>query len=142
MQYYTGVNTVKATAMSLRDYHLYRDIPPASTNEPGYLVEVLNDPYRNHKNHQHRILWMPAPYFETHYQNHQSLDFGQALFLLNQGARLTRALWKDVGVFVEKQEANQFISEPCLFLHVNGEVTPWFGTNRDYFASDWMVIQD
>lgn len=141
MQYYTGTATVKALYMSSHDYQAYREYTPTGKNEPGYLVEILGDYGKNHPQHEYRITWMARDYFEQHYGNHAKMNFSQALFLLNQGAKLTRASWKDVKVYIQKQESNQFITEPCLFLTINEQVTPWFGTNRDYFAEDWMVVQ-
>lgn len=141
MQYFTGTTTIKALAMTLNAYQDYRELPSTSPNQTGYLIEHIGDVAKNHPNHQFRISWMEAPLFERLYHNHEELTFSDALYLLERGAKLTRTSWKDTNIYIKKHEPNEYLAKPCLLMYVNEETTPWFGTNEDYFANDWLVIQ-
>lgn len=142
MNYYTGSNTVKAMPMTYHAYLDYRNCIPEGADRAGYCVELIGDPARNHPNHEYRIVWVEASAFDANYNEHSELGFSQALYLLERGAKLTRTKWKSVEVYLTKHEPNVYITEPCLFLTVGNDTTPWFGTNEDYFAKDWQVVQE
>jgi hypothetical protein len=142
MRYFTGTNTVKAHPMTLNAYQDYRELPNTNPNKSGYLVELIGDIAKNHPNHQYRIAWLDTSIFESIYHNHEKLTFSEALYLMERGAKLTRTSWKDTNIFIIKHEPNEYLDKPCLIITINKETTPWFGTNEDYFAKDWLVIQE
>ena len=85
----------------------------------------------------------------------RELDFGEALYFLKRGKKLTRAGWNGKGMWIEIQfpAEHSEMTRPYL-VHVAPRGTtnhygndtkefnrvPWLPSNTDILAEDWEVI--
>ena len=86
------------------------------------------------------------------------MDFGQAVRLLKQGKRLTRAGWNGKGMFLFLVQGSAFqVNRPPLLgiypegteinyhAHIDmrtadGQIVPWVASQSDMLAEDWQVV--
>ncbi len=90
------------------------------------------------------------------------VDFSDALFLLKQGCRMTRAGWNGPNQYIVLQHGypegipiNKNTAEAtgipegtvCRFLPylmirtVQGDFVPWLASQTDLLAEDWIIIK-
>lgn len=101
---FIGTQTIMATVMTLGDYNHYRgwSLPfDEDPKEMGYLIERPNG----------SETWMMASAFLDVYRCDGTYDFGHALFLLKQGARVSRAGWNGKGMWIALTPGSSFPSE-------------------------------
>lgn len=68
-------------------------------------------------------------------------DFGIALDSLRDGRRVARRAWPRRGMWVELQrpDGSSKMTQPYIYLHtVDGDLVPWFASQTDLLAQDWM----
>lgn len=69
------------------------------------------------------------------------LNFGQALELLKEGARVTRDGWNGKGMFLHLESSSHEGSsawEPFIVLHTaQSTLVPWTPSQTDVLAEDW-----
>lgn len=75
------------------------------------------------------------------------MDFSKALELIKNGNKVTRAGWNGskyggLTMYVTAQfpDSGSKNTQPYLYMIVNDIRTPWFPSNGDIFANDWLVI--
>lgn len=71
------------------------------------------------------------------------MDFSEALKLVKQGERISRANWNGKGQFVEMQtpDENSKMGLPYLYITtVDGKRVPWLASQTDLLAEDWAVL--
>lgn len=70
------------------------------------------------------------------------MNFGDALTLVKNGHKITRAGWNGKGMWIEIQrpDANSKMTLPYLFLNYpHGDVVPWLASQTDLLQEDWMI---
>ncbi len=68
------------------------------------------------------------------------LNFGQALELLKQGAKVSRAGWNGKGMWLalQRPDANSKMTLPYIYMStVTGALVPWLASQADMLADDW-----
>lgn len=73
----------------------------------------------------------------------RDMDFGDALFLMRSGDKVTREGWNAPGqfTFVQHPTADSVIRRPFLCLSpVDGELVPWVPTQSDLLTEDWRRV--
>lgn len=68
-------------------------------------------------------------------------DFGAALILLRQGARVTRTGWNGKGQFLELQTPDAHSKMTLLYIFittVQGDRVPWLASQTDLLSTDWV----
>lgn len=125
-------------------------IPEVKNDQHGYAV-FYPDGYRS---------WSPKDVFEASYKalDSDSLTFGDALVLLEQGLRLSRKGWNGKGQFIFLVPGSTFtVNRPPLLGiypegtsinyhgHVDiksadGTIVPWIASQTDAQAKDWGVF--
>lgn len=82
------------------------------------------------------------------------MNFGQAIEAIKEGERAARKGWNGKGIFIELQnpDENSKMTSPYIFIDTTGLLTdntqapksrvPWFASQTDMLADDWVVILD
>lgn len=68
--------------------------------------------------------------------------FAQALIELKNGKRVCREGWNGKGQYIEMQrpDSHSKMTSPYLFIKtVQGDLVPWFASQSDLLAEDWML---
>jgi hypothetical protein len=78
------------------------------------------------------------------------LNFGQAIELLKDGARVARMGWNGKGMWLQLQtpDANSKMTLPYVYIeyppgsvaYPNGCRVPWLASQTDMLADDWAVV--
>jgi hypothetical protein len=71
------------------------------------------------------------------------MDIGQALAVLREGGRVTRAGWNGAGQWIALQlpDAHSKMGKPYLYISpVDGELVPWLASQTDILATDWQRV--
>ena len=77
------------------------------------------------------------------------MDFGQALWLLKGGKKVTRPGWNGKGLWLELQvpDANSKMTLPYIYINypvfaqnTPGARVPWLASQTDVLAEDWMDV--
>lgn len=72
------------------------------------------------------------------------MDFGTALSMLKQGARVARFGWNGKGMWIALQvpDAHSKMTLPYIYIStVTGRLVPWLASQTDLLAEDWMLIE-
>lgn len=72
------------------------------------------------------------------------MDFGEALRLLKDGARIARSGWNGKGMWLGLQtpDVNSKMSLPYIYMStVTKDLVPWLASQTDVLAEDWEVVQ-
>jgi len=72
------------------------------------------------------------------------MNFSQALELLKQGKRISRAGWNGAGQYLELQvpDENSKMKRPYIYISpVDDNLVPWVESQSDLLADDWVEIQ-
>ena len=91
--------------------------------------------------------WSPADAFEDGYTllgEALSGDFGFALTELRRGMSVARSGWNGKGQFLTLQEsdAHSKMTVPYIYIcNVQEDLVPWFPSQTDMLASDWVVVR-
>ena len=71
------------------------------------------------------------------------LDFGEALFQLKSGERVTRKGWNGKGMYIELQRpyAHSKMTLPYIFMRTAlGDLVPLLASQSDLLSEDWEVV--
>lgn len=77
------------------------------------------------------------------------MNFGQALEELKNGNRVSRSGWNGKGLWLELQLPDAFSKMTLPYIYINypadskttpGARVPWFASQTDMLANDWMVV--
>lgn len=69
--------------------------------------------------------------------------FGEALYNLRQGKKVTRWGWNGKGMWLALQEPddNSQMSKPYIYIAVaDGNFVPWTASQTDLLAEDWEIV--
>jgi len=153
MKQFIGTKTLLANPMTLGDYNIHRGwtIPEdEDPNKEGYIVQYVDN----------YVSWSPKEAFEESYRSDGQFDFGHAMFLLKQGARVSRSGWNGKNMFIFLVQGSTFTvnREPLISIlgegtevnyhgHVDmrtadGTIVPWLCSQTDMLANDWGVVPD
>ena len=147
MKKYIGIKVVEAKPLTLGFYNEYRGWTIPADEDPtteGYLVKYP-DGYES---------WCPKGQFEEHNSNMENLCFSRALYILKQGAKLTRTNWNAPGQYVYIVPAHtvensgpQCLDVPYIKYRdyaeiktAQGDIAKWVPSIGDTLAEDWQVI--
>ncbi len=86
MMHCVGIKHVKATPMTLGYFRAYMDKTIGDSedvNAPGYLVEYVESPNPNHRNHAGYVSWSPEGVFNKAYAQVTANDAEEAMAYLN-----------------------------------------------------------
>ena len=104
MQKFIGNKVIKATPMTRWEYNEFRgwDLPPNENgDDEGYLIENLDTGVQaNTKTHDGYISWSPVDVFDREYRPTTAMSFGDALVMLKEGHRVSRAGWNGKGMWI------------------------------------------
>ncbi len=70
------------------------------------------------------------------------MSFGDALVVLKQGGRVSRAGWNGKGMWLELQVPDPFskMSLPYIYMKTaDDKLVPWLASQTDVLAEDWSV---
>lgn len=153
MKQYIGTKTLMAEPMTLGQYNLSRSWVLPANEDPttmGYRVQYP-DGY---------ISWSPKKQFEEAYASDGNFDFGHALFLMNEGAKVARSGWNGKGMFIfltkgrevpndggrsfAHFEANPVVLADHIDMHAadGSFVSGWNPSQVDMRATDWGIVPD
>lgn len=105
--------------------------------EPGYKV-IYPDGYES---------WSPEGPFEAYRcceGDTQCLTFGDAIYFLKLGKRVSRVGWNGKGMWLELQfpTDKSKITLPYIYMKtVNDDLVPWLASQTDMLAEDWGIIE-
>ena len=71
------------------------------------------------------------------------MDFGQALALLKNGERVSRAGWNGKGQHLELQVPDEHskMTLPYVYIRtVQGDLVPWLASQTDMLSEDWERV--
>lgn len=71
-----------------------------------------------------------------------TLNFGEALQLLQQGKKVTRTGWNGKGMWLalQRPDAHSKMTLPYIYMKTaQGDLVPWLASQTDLLADDWMV---
>lgn len=71
------------------------------------------------------------------------LCFGDAIFKLKLGARVSRAGWngKNMWLSLQVPDANSKMSLPYIYMKTAcGNLVPWLASQTDMLAEDWQIL--
>ena len=83
-----------------------------------------------------------------------SMDFGAALIAIETGASITRRSWTEEykriryinlheDVDFHLMEEGPYVWEPFFLIHTGDtHVAPWFPTQSDIVAKDWLIVYE
>lgn len=162
MEQYIGTKVINAKPMTRQEYNDFRGwkLPEDENGDDlGFLVEYLDGGQANTKDYTGYISWSPNDVFVNAYKCNGELSFGDALVYLNLGKNVTRVNgWNGKGMFIFLVPGSTFkVNRPPLLgiypegteinyqPHIdmktaNGTIVPWFCSQSDMLANDWMVI--
>jgi hypothetical protein len=159
MQTYIGTKVINAKPMNRQEYNDFRgwELPSDEDgSDEGYLVEYVDGGQANTEQYAGYVSWSPKDVFERAYNPNGSLTFGDALVLLKQGKRVSRAGWNGKGMFVYMVLANSYPAQtdadrdcfgeivlynPYMAIkNVDHTVSTWVPSVNDALAEDWHVI--
>jgi hypothetical protein len=79
------------------------------------------------------------------------LNFGQAIELLKDGAKVARMGWNGKGMWLKLQtpDAHSKMTLPYVYIeyppgsvaYPNGCRVPWLASQTDTLADDWVVVE-
>jgi len=164
MKTYIGTKTIKANPMNRQEYNDYRgwELPSGENgNDEGYLVEYLDGGQANHPDHAGYISWSPVNVFKNAYRPISCMTFGDALVMLKQGLKVTRAGWNGKDMFIYYVPENYYpavrnsnvtmlgefpddmvpYGAYLAMKTAQGNVVPWLASQTDVLAEDWAVVQ-
>jgi len=160
MQKYIGTKMINAQPMTRQEYIDLRGwTVPADENpaDEGYLVEYTDGGQPNHPDYAGYISWSPKAVFERAYRPTTNMTFGDALVMLKDGKRVSRAGWNGKGMFVYLVPANSYPAQTDVARDCFGEMVPynpymaiknvddtvstWVPSVNDALAEDWAVVE-
>lgn len=143
--------------ISVNIYDRIRSMAGGGGLEGGYLVEYA-DGY---------VSWSPAKAFEDGYTPADytelptdRLNFGQVIEGLKRGRRYERVNWNGRGMFIYLVDGSNFTVNRAPLLGIypegteivyrphidmrtaDGECVPWFASQSDMLAEDWIDVTD
>lgn len=71
------------------------------------------------------------------------MDFGQAIAVLKNGNRVTRAGWngKDMWLALQRPDQHSKMTLPYIYMKtVQGDLVPWLASQTDVLAEDWSMV--
>ncbi|MGA0610094.1 DUF2829 domain-containing protein [Caldimonas sp. KR1-144] len=71
------------------------------------------------------------------------MNFGAALFSLENGARVARNGWNGKGMWLELQAPDEHskMSLPYIFMFTaQGDRVPWVASHSDMLSRDWVLV--
>lgn len=78
------------------------------------------------------------------------LNFGDALNLLKQGAKVARCGWNGKGLWLELQVPDAHSKMTLPYIYINypqdaqntpGARVPWLASQTDMLAEDWVIVE-
>ena len=150
-EHYIGTKELDAIPMTLGEYNMLRgwDIPENESPEnPGYIVRY-EDGY---------VSWSPEMQFDSAYCHNGNLSFGDAVYLMKDGKKMTRDGWngKDMFIFLVNGSNFEVSRPPLLGIYpegtqisyhahidmktVQGYIVPWLASQVDVLANDWSIV--
>lgn len=150
---YIGVKLIAAIPMNRADYNTYRrwTLPDDEDGtDGGYLVEYLDGGQANDSRHKGYISWSPEAVFKKAYRLTDGMSFGLAIEAAKKGMKIARKGWNGKGIYVFLAKNVKYF-EDFLAIDTHGLQTdnaaapkcivPWFPSQTDMLADDWMVIE-
>jgi hypothetical protein len=109
--------------------------------EEGYKV-TYEDGYES---------WSPKDVFDSAYRDMQNMTFGDAIYMMNGGAKVARKGWNGKGIFIQMQfpDRNSKMTSPYIYIDTTGlqsdneaaprSCVPWLASQTDMLANDWQI---
>lgn len=151
MQKYIGTKTINAQPMSRQEYNDLRGWTiPADENpaDEGYLVEYIDGGQANHPDYAGYIIWFPKEVFERAYRPTTDMTFGDALVMLKEGKRVSRAGWNGKGMWIVLMTGMSLPSYNTQGTErkVNDRTAKWIGEDTPLetlpYIAMWTVNAD
>lgn len=73
----------------------------------------------------------------------KDLDFSEALNLLKDNQKISRAGWNGKGMWIKLQTPDDYskMQRPYIYISsVDGELVPWVASQTDILAEDWELV--
>ena len=156
---YRGTKLVYASPMNRGDYNEYRGWKVPNDENPddeGYLVEYTDGGKPNDPRHTGYISWSPKDVFDRAYNaclgdiySGYAFNFSDALTALKGGCRVARSGWNGKGLWLEMQRPDAVSKMTLPYIYINypedakttpGARVPWFASQTDMLADDWMLV--
>lgn len=71
------------------------------------------------------------------------MNFGDALFNLKAGEKVTRRGWNGKGMWLALQipDAHSKMSLPYIYMKTaDDKLVPWLASQTDVLAEDWVIV--
>ena len=154
MTQYIGTKIINAKPMNRLDYNIFRGWElPADENgaDEGYLVEYIDGGKPNTTEFTGYISWSPKEQFDNAYKASGSLSFGDAIEYIKLGYKVARSGWNGKGMWliltkmfthtrIEQGGENHNYVEFITMKTADDMFVPWFASQTDVLANDWMVL--
>lgn len=124
---------------------------PNAFGEPGYAVRYA-DGYAS---------WSPKAAFEEAYRPlGEGITFGDAVYYLKKGGKVTRTGWNGKGMFLYLVGADSYPAKTAItkahfgedalvpyrayiaMKTVDNDVVPWVASQTDVLAEDWLILEE
>lgn len=72
-------------------------------------------------------------------------DFGEAIYQLKAGRKVTRPGWngKSMWLALQTPDANSKMSLPYIYMHTaDKKLVPWLASQTDMLAEDWETLEE
>ena len=127
----------------LKTEDLYNSFKEDDLIADGYAI-TYNDGYTS---------WSPKEVFEKAYKQSGDLSFGDAIYYLKLGYKVTRKGWNGKGIHLELQVPDRYskMTSPYIFIDTTGLETsnpnspksrvPWLASQTDMLSEDWCIYE-
>jgi hypothetical protein len=169
MARFIGTKSIRAIPMDRLTYNVYRGwtVPVNEDGaDQGFLVEYTDGGKPNDPRHEGYISWSPKEQFENAYRTNGRMTFGDAIYSMKKGMRVSRQGWNGKDMWIAMSgpmegstiEASKFWSphNEAFAISNGGSATVlptitmktadgkilmgWLASQSDMFAEDWTVV--
>lgn len=151
MKTYIGTKLIEAEEMSectFLEKEKNQATHPDMEDRPGYKFRY-KDGYES---------WSPKEAFEDAYRELNKMTFGDAIIILKQGGKVTRAGWNGKGMWLKLFHAGHVSDDalanslgtsyedtPTAVSYIamktaDNKLIPWLASQTDVLSEDWQLI--
>lgn len=90
-----------------------------------------------------KTYWMSDTEFNAKFTKTGEMTFGEAIAVMQNGGKVTRAGWNNVEIYCEIQETDATMTEPYIYMTKNAGATvfPAGLSTESTLASDWTEVE-
>jgi hypothetical protein len=153
MKEYIGTRQIQASYMTRLEYNDFRGwvLPNNEDGDDcGYMVrDIISE----------HVSWLPENEFHNIYKSSGDLTFGDAIYLMKKGYKLSRKGWNGKSMYIQYfspvahgLEEFTFLDKeptgttkpllPFLMMKTADDMfVPWLASHSDMLSSDWCIYE-